>query len=290
MFNEQWLEDSSFSLWLKKIPNNTSKAYCSACRSVITAGRSELLKHTQSAKHKKAIESGVQEVSFHTLALFPYSKFIIMFQIPQFELDYFDPTYNTPQSYAMANGEGSHSSMALETTGVELCDVMSQLNELVPLHLAESWDNVGLLIQPSGAHRVRTIFLTIDLTEKVMEEAIKNRANLIISYHPPIFRPLKRLTQRNWKERLIIQCTENRIALYSPHTALDAVSGGINDWLVSAYGMSKVSVISQKHAQANSNGNYAYCLDVVVPEVEQVADYLKHFDNVTVKRYVLLEI
>ena len=59
---------------------------------------------------------------------------------------------------------------------------------------------------------------------------------MILSYHPPIFVPLKRLTQSSWKERLVVQCVENRIAVYSPHTSYDAVKGGVNDWLVQPFG------------------------------------------------------
>ena len=59
---------------------------------------------------------------------------------------------------------------------------------------------------------------------------------MILSYHPHIFMPLKRLTQSSWKERLVVQCVENRIAVYSPHTSYDAVKGGVNDWLVQPFG------------------------------------------------------
>lgn len=65
-----------------------------------------------------------------------------------------------------------------------------------------------------------------------MAEAILNNSDLIISYHPPIFAPLKRITQKSWKESIISMCLENRIALYSPHTAWDSIPGGINDWLL----------------------------------------------------------
>lgn len=76
--------------------------------------------------------------------------------------------------------------------------------------------------------------MTNDLTESVMEEAVKHEANLIISYHPPIFAGLKRLTTRSWKERIIVRCLENKIALYSPHTAWDSCPKGVNDWLASS--------------------------------------------------------
>lgn len=67
-----------------------------------------------------------------------------------------------------------------------------------------------------------------------MEEAVKHEVNMIISYHPPIFAGLKRLTSKSWKERIIVQCLENKIALYSPHTSWDSCPNGVNDWLASS--------------------------------------------------------
>merc|ERR1740129_2554415 len=77
-----------------------------------------------------------------------------------------------------------------------------------------------------------------------MKEAVDCKADLIISYHPPIFRPLKRLTSKSWKERVAISCVEHCIALYSPHTAWDAVSGGVTDWLIEPYGEGEVLPIT----------------------------------------------
>lgn len=118
---------------------------------------------------------------------------------------------------------------------MDLKTVSRKLNKLAPTTLAGSWDNVGLLVEPTPPHTVERIFLTNDLTEVVMEEAIEKKSSLILAYHPPIFRPLKRLTQRTWKESIIIKCLENRIAVYSPHTCFDAVVGGVNDWLISPF-------------------------------------------------------
>lgn len=71
--------------------------------------------------------------------------------------------------------------------------------KLAPLSLAESWDNVGLLVEPTRLKNIRKILVTNDLTEPVMQEAISSSVNLIYSYHPPIFAPLKRVTASNWK-------------------------------------------------------------------------------------------
>ena len=61
------------------------------------------------------------------------------------------------------------------------------------------------------------------------------RVGLIVSYHPPIFRPFKRLTQSTAKERIIIRAIESQIAVYSPHTAHDSLWGGVNDWILSCF-------------------------------------------------------
>ncbi|XP_078063509.1 NIF3-like protein 1 isoform X2 [Mustelus asterias] len=119
---------------------------------------------------------------------------------------------------------------------MELAGVVSVLEALAPLALAESWDNVGLLVEPTPPHQVRTVLLTNDLTEGVLEEALRVRAELIVSYHPPLFRPLTRLTMASWKERLVVRSLENRVAIFSPHTAMDASRCGVNDWLAKGLG------------------------------------------------------
>ncbi|XP_072473328.1 NIF3-like protein 1 [Notamacropus eugenii] len=119
---------------------------------------------------------------------------------------------------------------------MDLKTLVSSLNDFASLSLAENWDNVGLLVEPSPPHTVKTLFLTNDLTEEVMEEALQRKADLILSYHPPIFRPLKRITCKTWKERLVIRALENRVGIYSPHTAYDASPQGVNNWLAKGLG------------------------------------------------------
>lgn len=86
-----------------------------------------------------------------------------------------------------------------EKSGLLLNDVITKLDKFAPKSLAESWDNVGLLVGPMSEKNVKRILLTNDLTEDVMEEAVNLCADLIISYHPPIFAPLKSITGRTWK-------------------------------------------------------------------------------------------
>ncbi|KAJ8312395.1 hypothetical protein KUTeg_009768 [Tegillarca granosa] len=122
---------------------------------------------------------------------------------------------------------------------MDLKKVIGRICELAPPSLSADWDNVGLLVEPSPPHEIKTLLLTNDLTPPVLDEAISLEANMIMSYHPPLFVPIKRVTQNSWKERIITKCIENRIAIYSQHTSHDAVKDGVNDWLISAFVESK---------------------------------------------------
>lgn len=119
---------------------------------------------------------------------------------------------------------------------VPLALVLWQLESIAPLQLAEEWDNVGLLVEPARRKTVGRILLTIDLTEPVLAEAVKRKVDLVVAYHPPVFHPFKRLTQQEPTERVLLAAIAAGIAIYSPHTALDAAPGGVNDWLADGLG------------------------------------------------------
>lgn len=122
-------------------------------------------------------------------------------------------------------------------TEPRLSEVLAALEAIAPLHLAEAWDNVGLLLEPRGGDpTVQRALLTIDLTEPVLDEALASGADLVVAYHPPIFAPLKRLTQGEAGQRTILRAAAAGIAVWSPHTALDAVPGGVNDWMLGLAG------------------------------------------------------
>jgi len=107
--------------------------------------------------------------------------------------------------------------------------ILQTLETLAPPHLAESWDTVGLQIGRPDKNCKRAL-LCIDLTDAVLDEAIASRAELVIAYHPPMFKPVARLTPGG-KGGLALRAAEEGVTVYSPHTALDAAVGGVNDWL-----------------------------------------------------------
>ncbi|KAL0275317.1 UNVERIFIED_CONTAM: hypothetical protein PYX00_003204 [Menopon gallinae] len=146
--------------------------------------------------------------------------------------------------------------------GVSLETVVEFLEKFGPKFLAEEWDNTGLLIEPYTKQNVTNILLTNDLTEDVMAEALQVKANLIISYHPPIFSSLKQITNSSWKGRIIAACLENKIAVYSPHTIWDSVPGGVNDWLASAFVLDVnyiTPIVPSKHLTFENAGAGRYC-------------------------------
>jgi len=133
-----------------------------------------------------------------------------------------------------------------------LATVVAALDELAPLRFAADWDNVGLLVGDRSRSVSRVLF-AIDLMPAVVKEAIAMKAQLIVAYHPPIFRPLKRLVgPTTGMEAGVIRCLEKGIAVYSPHTALDVAEGGTNDVLADIVGLSKtepVQTIDDDHGQ-----------------------------------------
>lgn len=120
--------------------------------------------------------------------------------------------------------------------------VADALGRIAPLRYAEDWDNVGLLIG-SPTWSASRVMMTIDLTEDVLDEAIEAGADMVVSYHPPIFEPLRRLTDSAEKSRIALRAARANLAVYSPHTALDATPGGVNDWLVGGFGSGDVRAL-----------------------------------------------
>lgn len=119
---------------------------------------------------------------------------------------------------------------------MKISDVCKIFSEIAPLHLAQEWDHVGL-IAGHEEQVCQTILLTIDLTDAVLEEAIAHRADLIMAYHPPLFRPIFSLcAQSREMDALVWKAIRNNISLYTMHTALDAALDGTCDALAQICG------------------------------------------------------
>jgi dinuclear metal center YbgI/SA1388 family protein len=110
---------------------------------------------------------------------------------------------------------------------IKIKDITACIEEIAPLTYAEDFDNVGLLV---GSYNttVTGVLVTLDTLEKVVEEAIDKKCNLIVSFHPIIFSGLKKFNGNNYVERVVMKAIKNDIAIYAMHTALDNSFQGVN--------------------------------------------------------------
>lgn len=123
---------------------------------------------------------------------------------------------------------------------VTVGEVLNYLNTIAPLSTAESYDNVGLLI--GSANAVITGAATcLDITEEIIDEAVAKSANLIISHHPVIFQPMKRVMA----ESPVYQIIRNDISVIAIHTNFDMSEGGVNDALLELLGWESCGVVEQ---------------------------------------------
>ena len=106
-------------------------------------------------------------------------------------------------------------------------EVIDYLDEFAPLCYAEEFDNVGLIIG-DYTQKVNGILVTLDSTESVIDEAIKSKCNLIISFHPIIFNDIKSITTKTYVDRVIHKTIKNNISIVAMHTSLDNSMKGVN--------------------------------------------------------------
>lgn len=118
-----------------------------------------------------------------------------------------------------------------------ISDALSVLANIAPPGLAEEWDNVGLLVgDPSCA--LERLMTCLTITPDVVDEALSDDAQLVVSHHPLPFRPLRELTVGSTEGAMLWRLVGDRVAVYSPHTAYDSAPGGVNDQLADALGLS----------------------------------------------------
>jgi len=121
-------------------------------------------------------------------------------------------------------------------TPLMVSEVSCALDRIAPRDLAAEWDNVGLIVSPVE-QLCRRALVTVDLTAAVLDEAVAQHIDLIVAYHPPIFRATKLLRALRWETSdLAAEALANNISIYSPHTAWDAAPGGTNDAIVALCG------------------------------------------------------
>lgn len=124
----------------------------------------------------------------------------------------------------------------------ELYDILS---ERLPLSLAEPWDNDGLAVCPDADAPVRRVLLALDVTESVVDYAIENGFDLILTHHPLLFRPLSSISEDTPVGRKVIKLIRAGVAAMSFHTRADKAAGGVNDVLAELLELSEVEPLSE---------------------------------------------
>lgn len=165
---------------------------------------------------------------------------------------------------------------------MRILEITKLIEEIAPLTYAEDFDNVGLLVG-NPSEKVTGVLVTLDTLESVVDEAIAKNCNLIISFHPIIFSGLKKLTGKNYVERVVIKAIKHNIAIYATHTALDNSNVGVNAKICEVLGLNNPKILMPKtqtiqklttyvpiknaeklrlalfEAGAGSIGNYEHC-------------------------------
>ncbi len=148
-------------------------------------------------------------------------------------------------------------------------DIAGVVEKIAPLGLAQSWDNVGLLVG-DPERPMRNILLTIDVTQAVVAEARQLHTDLILSYHPLIWDGLKRIRTDD-RSSVVYELIRSGIAVFSIHTALDAVAGGVNDGLAEILGIQDAKPLGD-YVEYSPQDNYKLVVFVPVNALAPVAN------------------
>jgi dinuclear metal center YbgI/SA1388 family protein len=130
---------------------------------------------------------------------------------------------------------------------MNIAQVTAALSEIAHLHYAEDFDNVGLLTGESH-WEVSGVLVSLDCLEQTVDEAISKNCNLIVAFHPIIFKGLKNLLPDDYVKRTVVKAIKNDIAIYAIHTALDNAYNGVSYRMAGAIGLENVrTLIPQKN-------------------------------------------
>jgi dinuclear metal center YbgI/SA1388 family protein len=126
---------------------------------------------------------------------------------------------------------------------MRIYQIIEHLESFAPVHYQESYDNAGLIVGDKTAE-ISAALITLDITEEVLDEAILTGCGLIISHHPLIFKGIRRITGSNEVERCLIKTIQHNIAIFSAHTNLDSITGGVNSMICEKLGLTKCRILS----------------------------------------------
>ena len=153
---------------------------------------------------------------------------------------------------------------------MKIKEVIAALERFAPLPLQEGFDNAGLQLGLTEAWEVSGALLCLDVTENVLDEAIRKGCNLIVSHHPLIFHKLASISGSNFVERIVMRAIENHVAIVSMHTNMDNARGGVNFKIAEKLGLRDVDFFVRKEGADAGSGVIG-----TLPEPMAAAEFIR---------------
>ena len=150
---------------------------------------------------------------------------------------------------------------------IKVQHVAEVMNRIAPRQLAEDWDNPGLLVGSFDAE-VEKVFVSLDVTDEVINAAAEFGADLIVAHHPLIFRAVKNFRTDLPLGKKLQTLIKNDISVFAAHTNLDSVQGGVNDVLAEKLGLVEVKMFGDEEISLGRIGK--------LPEKMTAKDFAMH--------------
>ena len=145
---------------------------------------------------------------------------------------------------------------------MKLKSLIKKIEAKYPTNLAYDWDNVGLLVG-DAEEEIDKVLVCLEANEAIVEEAINNNVNLIVTHHPFIFGKMRKITTSDFKGKLIHKLIKNNIAVYSMHTNFDIAFDGLNDYFMEVMGFEDSKILDV------TNTETLYKIVVYVPKTHE---------------------
>jgi len=164
---------------------------------------------------------------------------------------------------------------------MKIKEITDVIERFAPLAWQEPYDNAGLIVgRPDD--RVRKALLAVDVTEEVLDEAVREGCDLVVTHHPLVFHPLKRFNSADAVERCVERAIREGIALYACHTNLDSAPGGMSWRLAEMLGVESLSLL-----QPSEKGEgVGFGVVGRLPEAEGTVEFLRRVRRVLGVRVV----
>jgi dinuclear metal center YbgI/SA1388 family protein len=166
---------------------------------------------------------------------------------------------------------------------MKISDIIHHLESIAPAYYQEEYDNSGLITGDISAE-CSGVLVSLDCTEEIVQEASEKKYNLIVSHHPLIFRPIRRIDPSNETGRTLMAAIKSGIAIYAIHTNLDNIMSGVNATIADRLGLINREILLPKDGQASIGSGLIGNLKKAVPEQQLLKDLQVQF-NIPVIRH-----